>query len=295
MIMVTGGSGHIGRRVVARLARAYEVVNVDRVPHPERWPGRTELVDLTARNELDAIPGPFEAIVHLAAIPNPTVGSWDEVMRVNMVGTYNVLRYAAAHGVPRVIFGSSESASGWGIHGRWYRPEYLPIDEAHPSLPSEVYSYTKAFGDQLCQGFSREHDLQTVCLRYAFVTFGANYGDFLAHVRSGQPREALGATYAWVDVEDVAAAVQCALEAPMAQAQTETYYITAREHYGTLDTTEMIRRNWGDDMPTDPIYYADNPRGSLFDIRKAEDMLGWRPEWTVERVVAEHSQASERP
>jgi len=51
---------------------------------------------------------------------------------------------------------------------------------------------------------------------------------------------------------------------------------------------DMVYRNWGDDVSVDPIYYADNPRGSLFDIRKAEGMLDWRPEWTVERVVAEH-------
>ncbi|MBM3492921.1 MAG: NAD(P)-dependent oxidoreductase, partial [Armatimonadetes bacterium] len=151
MIMVTGGSGNIGRRVIARLDAGYDIVNVDRAPHPDGWSGRTEIVDLAARDGLDGVGGPFDAIVHLAAIPNPTVGTWDEVMRVNMVGTYNVLRYAVAHGVPRVVFGSSESASGWGIHGRWYRPHYVPIDEAHPSLPSEVYSYTKAFGDQLCR------------------------------------------------------------------------------------------------------------------------------------------------
>ncbi len=285
-VMVTGGSGHIGRIVLSRLQTEHDVLNVDRVPHPGDWSGVTRLLDLTERGALDALHGPFDAIVHLAAIPNPTVGTWDEVMRVNMVGTYNVLQYAVEHGVPRVVFGSSESASGWGIHGRWYRPDYLPIDEKHRSLPSEVYSYTKAFGDQLCQGFSREHDLQTICLRYAFVTYQANYAGFLALLRTGAPRDAPGATYAWVDVRDVAGAVERALHMPMAPAQSETFYITAREHYGTLPTLEMIGRNWGDDITVDREYYQDNPFGSLFDIRKAETLLQWHPEWTTARLLA---------
>lgn len=286
-VMLTGGSGHIGRRVAARIGGMGEVVNVDRAPAAGGWAGRTEIVDLATRGDLDRLNETWDAIVHLAAIPNPTVGTWDEVMRVNMVGTYNVLRYAVERQVPRVIFGSSESASGWGIHGRWYHPDYIPIDEKHPSLPSEVYSYTKAFGDQLCQGFSREHDLQTICLRYAWVLFPPQYAGFIARVRQNAPRDALGATYAWVDVEDVAAAVEHALRMPMEAGQSETFYITAREHYGTLSTPEMIKRNWGTDMKVDAAYYAENPFGSFFDIRKAERMMGWRPAWTVERVVSE--------
>ncbi|NLH98536.1 MAG: NAD(P)-dependent oxidoreductase [Chthonomonadales bacterium] len=288
MIMVTGGSGNIGRRVLARLSETYDVLNVDRASPGDAWRGRTEALDLTDRESLSHLTESFDAIVHLAAIPNPYVATWDEVLRVNMLSTFHVLQFAVERGIPRVIFGSSESASGWGIHGKWYRPDYVPIDEKHRSLPSEVYSFTKAFGDQLCQAASREHDLQTICLRYTFVTFESLYPAFLAQLRSGEPREALGTSYAWIDVEDVAAAIACALQMPMQQGQSETFYLTAREHYGTLDTVEMVRRNWGDDVPVDRSYYANNPRGSLFDLRKAETMLGWTPQWTVERLMAEH-------
>jgi UDP-glucose 4-epimerase len=287
-VMVTGGSGNIGRVVAARLAERHDVVTVDRVGAPPGWSGPHAVLDLTSAAALDSLDQSVDAVVHLAAIPNPYVGTWDEVLRVNMLGTHNVLRWAVARGVPRVVFGSSESASGWGIHGRWYRPDYLPIDEKHRSLPSEVYSYTKAFGDQLCQGFSREHGLQTVCLRYTFVTFASLYAGFVAGLRAPEPREALGSTYAWIDVEDVASAIGRSLDLQMDSGRSETFYLTAREQYGTVPTLELIERNWGTDIAVDRGYYEGNERGSFFDIRKAERVLGWAPTWTVERMLAEH-------
>ncbi|MBI5831134.1 MAG: hypothetical protein HZB16_02355 [Armatimonadetes bacterium] len=224
-VLLTGGWGNIGRRVLAWLEPEHEVVVVDTVPHPLGWPGR--------------------------------------------------------------IFGSSESASGWGIHDKWYQPDYLPIDEQHRSLPTEVYSFTKAFGDQLCQGFSREHGLRTVCLRYAFVTFEALYEGFLGSLRGAPVRDALGTLYAWIDVEDVASAVLAALDFDPGEGGSETFYLTAREHYGTVDTLDLIERNWGDAVRVDQHYFAERPRGSFFDIRKAERLLGWVPAWDVERLLRE--------
>ncbi len=287
-VMVTGGCGNIGRVVSGRLAGEHEVVVVDRVANPAAWSGRTEVLDLTSSKELDRLQEPFDAIVHLAAIPNPYSDPWEDVLRVNLLSTFNVLRYAAERGVPKVVYGSSESSSGWGIHRRFYKPDYLPIDEKHPSLPSEVYSYSKAIGDLFCQGFSREYDVRTVCLRYTFVLFEALYKDFIPAVNNPGPRESLGATYAWIDVQDVASAIEKALALEMAPAQTETFYLTAAKQYGTVPTMELIKRNWGDEIAVDASYYEGNEYGSFFDIRKAELMLGWKPEWDLERMIAAH-------
>ncbi len=157
-VLLTGGAGNIGRVTLDRLlAAGHDVTVLDAAPLPEGLGAASIVADLTQPACLDDLPEAPAAVVHLAAIPNPFVATWDRVLAVNMPATFNVLRYAAEKGVPRVVFGSSESASGWGIHGKFYRPDYLPIDEKHRDLPSEVYSYTKAFGDQLCAGFSREH------------------------------------------------------------------------------------------------------------------------------------------
>lgn len=287
-VMLTGGSGNIGRRVLARLTGEHDVTVVDRTPPPDGAPARLELLDLTSPAQLDRVAGPFDAIVHLAAIPNPYHDPWEEVLRVNLQSTFNVLRYAVERGVPKVIVASSESASGWGIHGRFYKPDYLPIDEAHPCKPAEVYSYTKYFGDLLCEGFSREHDLATIAFRYTFVLFPGLYSSFIERVSAPGPRLEKGGTYCWIDVEDVAEAMALGLAYEMSPGQHEVFYLTARDHFGTGTVREMVELNWGGDVPLDPTYYDDHPRGSLFDIRKAERLLGWRPQWDLARVIEAH-------
>lgn len=286
-VMLTGGCGHIGRVVAARLSREHQVVIVDRVPHPGEWAGRVELLDLTSSAELDRLDEPFDAVVHLAAIPNPYHDPWEEVLRANLTSTLNVLRYAAERGVPRVIFGSSESAGGWGIHRTFYRPDYLPIDERHRDRPAEVYSFTKCFGDQLCRAYSDADGLQTVCLRYTWVVFEGWFDYFAEQVTRVTPRDALGGTYCWICVDDVAEAVACALAMPMAPGQSETFYLTAAETFSTAPTLELAERNWGPGVPHDADYYAGRPHASFFDLRQAERLLGWRPAWDVARMVAE--------
>lgn len=284
-VMLTGGAGNIGRVVAAKLRPGCDVTVVDRVAPADRQ-DRAEVVDLTSWEALQAVGGEWDAIVHLAAIPNPFLDPWEEVLRVNMLSTFNVLRLAAERGIPRVVFGSSESASGWGIHRNWYKPDYLPIDERHRSLPSEVYSYTKAFGDELCQGFSREHGLDTVCLRYTWVLYDPHIQPFCEMLRSGGERAETGATYAWIHVEDVASAIAAALASPVVPGRSETFYLTAREQFGTETTEQLVRRNWGPDatLPVDTGYYSGNEYGSFFDIRKAAKVLGWRPEWDLARM-----------
>ncbi|HSV75021.1 MAG TPA: NAD(P)-dependent oxidoreductase [Chthonomonadales bacterium] len=289
-VMVTGGSGNIGRRVVARLAPEHEVLVVDREPYGGECACVSAVCDLTSGAGLDRIEGSFDAIVHLAAIPHPNDDPWERVLSVNLLSTYNVLRYAAERGIARVVFGSSESASGWGIHRTWRRPDYLPIGEGHRSCPGEVYSYSKALGEALCRGFSHEFGMSTVCLRYTFVTFGANYARFLRGLRDNPVREGLGTSYAWIDVEDVASAIDRSLTFAMEPGQSEMFYLTALEHHGTLPTLEMAERNWGPGIAADLEYYRTRPRASLFDIRKAHRLLGWQPEWAIERLVTQRSE-----
>ena len=116
----------------------------------------------------------FDAVLHLAAIPHPFNDPGDKVIKVNVVGTYNLLEAVRQNNIPRVIFGCSESASGLGIHNVIYKPLYFPIDEEHPSWPHESYSLNKYFGEIMCREYSRAYGIETISLRYCWVWLERN-------------------------------------------------------------------------------------------------------------------------
>ena len=105
-VLVTGAEGTIGTAVREHLAERYELVSLTLTP--QDFP--SHVADIS---DLDAIRPAFQdvdAVVHLAASAD-LEASWDDVLRNNLVGTYNVFEAAREAGVSRVVFASSNHAS----------------------------------------------------------------------------------------------------------------------------------------------------------------------------------------
>src|SRR5262245_22639277 len=115
-VAVTGGSGKLGRRVVADLAEhGYEVFNLDLAAPPPGAPARytrVELADygqtISALSAIDDRHEGIETIVHLAAIPGPGMAPNPATFANNVVATYNVFAAARALRVRTVVWASSE-------------------------------------------------------------------------------------------------------------------------------------------------------------------------------------------
>ena len=142
--LVTGGSGRLGRSVVAVLAEAgHEVVSVDRTHHDD-GPVRHLVCDLsdaaaTAACFAEVRP---DAVVHLAAIAVPFGRPDPELYAVNTGLAFSVLEASLAAGVGSVLFASSPTVVGYGAPAGW-EPSYLPIDEQHPLAPWNGYALSK--------------------------------------------------------------------------------------------------------------------------------------------------------
>lgn len=170
-VIVTGGSGDIGRYVVHELhAHGFTPVILDVRP-PRTATGHAEYVrcDLMSLDAAVREIRDCDAVVHLAAIPNPFNDPAERVMAVNMVTTYNVLEAVRLNRVPRIVYGCSESSSGFGVHRVALTPRYLPLDEEHPCWPHEVYSFTKRFGEEMVREYSRAFGIAGISLRYCWV------------------------------------------------------------------------------------------------------------------------------
>ena len=282
-IAVTGGSGNIGTYVCNQFKDAGdEVAALDiRPPEADVAFVKVDLCDLEATQE--AIAG-FDQIVHLAAIPDPYKDPAERVMSVNMTSTFNLFEAAHRQGISRVIYGCSESSTGFGIHEVALAPLYLPVDEAHPCWPHETYSLSKHFGERIGDNYAHAFGLEVVSLRYAWVwdkrCIDAAKG-IVARARAGD----LGAGDPWfgayIAVHDVAGACLAASRYRFPTAREypyEAFFLTARDTFYALPTLEVLARVF-DPLPEvrDQAYFDANPHASVFDIRKAQRLLGWQP------------------
>ncbi|MBN1248522.1 MAG: NAD(P)-dependent oxidoreductase, partial [Anaerolineae bacterium] len=177
-ILVTGGLGGIGRVTVARLRRHdHDVLALDRVPEAEVQSDVWEAVAGAEHRQVEvrdfeALGPHFEgvdAVIHLAALPHPSMGSEVEVVDVNCRGAFNIYRAAADAGIKRVVSASSINALGYAMGVQGFPIRYFPVDEAHPTMTSDPYSFSKQMLEEIAAYFWRREGISGVCLRFPFV------------------------------------------------------------------------------------------------------------------------------
>jgi UDP-glucose 4-epimerase len=169
-IIVTGGAGFIGSHVVdAYVAAGHQVIVVDNLSTGKRAHVNpaARLID-TDINE-PAIADLFlaerpDVVNHHAANASVTISvrrpRFDATQ--NILGTLNLLQAAVQAEVSRFVYVSS----GGAMYGD---PEYLPMDEGHPSNPISPYALSKHTGERYVRIFGLEHGLPWISLRYANV------------------------------------------------------------------------------------------------------------------------------
>src|SRR6204780_2933651 len=205
-VLVTGHRGHVGVPVTEYLrSRGHEVTGFDRADG-------ADILDLAAISE--AARG-SDAIVHLAALAHDTAGSPEQIMAVNVLGTWHVLLAAEAAGATRVICFSSAQALGIAEGERL--PDYFPVDDAHPRRAMRPYGLSKRLAEDMCAGFTARTGIVTIALR-PFAVWDQETYERIPQQRRAGPRfewEPFWEYGAFVDIRDVATAVQHALTVPL--------------------------------------------------------------------------------
>ena len=119
-ILVTGGSGKLGRAVLRDLVEhGFDVLNLDQQALPEPICPSVR-VDLSNFGEvaaailggIDEKRGPFDAVVHLAAIPAPGLAANARTISNNVAASYNIFEACRLAGIKNVVFASSETVLG---------------------------------------------------------------------------------------------------------------------------------------------------------------------------------------
>ncbi len=175
-ILITGGAGLVGSVLQNGLKEKYDIRLLDqrKVDGADSYVG-----DI---NNLESIISAFkdvDTVVHLAG-DRRTYGEWDSILKNNLVGVYNIYEAAKLNGVKRVVFASSQHATGgfydvepWSFidKGEYDKlPEdYKPLDENCRIRPDSYYGASKAFGEALGSYYSDFYNLSTIHIRIGWV------------------------------------------------------------------------------------------------------------------------------
>jgi nucleoside-diphosphate-sugar epimerase len=271
-ILVTGHRGGVGGTVAGHLGRlGHELVGFDRADGDD-------LLDVSAvKRAADGC----SVIVHLGAIAHDTAGSPEDIMAVNVLGTWHVLLAAEAAGVSRVVHFSSAQALGIAEAERL--PDYFPVDDDHPRRAMRPYGLSKVLSEDLCAGFTARTGIPTVAFRPVWVWEPDMYQRIAAKWQANPESEwePFWEYGAFVDARDVADAVVRAVSVPLAG--HHRLLLCAADIAATEPSLAIAARLAPGVPVRDPGRYRREPRASLFDCSAATRVLGWRPRygWSV--------------
>lgn len=283
-ILFTGGSGKAGRYAIAHLQDlGHDVLNVDLQPLEGV---ETRIVDLTdagqvydvmagyispAELEDDETQRGFDAVVHFAAVPRVFIHSDNETYRRNVLSTYNVIDAAVKAGVKKVVFASSETTYGICFADGELKPDYLPIDENHPTVPEDSYAMSKVVNEVTARSFQARSGIDIYGLRINNVIepheYKENFPDYMEN-----PKLRLRNIFAYIDARDLGRMVERCLATD--GLGYEVFNVANDNHSVDVPTSELIETYYPGvelrrDLGADETFYANT---------KAREMLGFEPQ-----------------
>jgi UDP-glucose 4-epimerase len=286
-VLITGGSGFIGRHVVSALRETGAHVRViDLQPHPDP---EVEVVqgDIADADVIEAaFEGGFDGVVHLAAVTSvlKSVEHPELTYRTNVEGTHRVLEGAREAGVEALVFASTNAVTG--------PMEEPAITERSRMRPMTPYGATKAAGEMLMSAYTQVYGVRCTCLRLTNV-YGPGMqakdsivARLMRGIRLGTTFEIYGdgtQVRDYVHAHDVVAAARRALE----DARWQGPVVIGTGHsLSVLDVVEEVRRATGHEVPTrhGPAKTGEMP-AVIVDPNHARS-LGWDPRYSFSEGVA---------
>ncbi len=296
-VLVTGGAGFIGSNLVEELHKTNEMVVLDNLST-----GKIENLDGLKHTfiegsiaDLDTVKEAMKGIdyvFHLGALPSVPRSVRDPVTsnEMNINGTLNILVAAKDEGVKKVVLASSSSVYG--------DTPTLPKIETMMPDPLSPYAVTKLTGEYYCSVFYKVYGLRTTAVRY-FNVFGprqdpdseyaAVIPKFISMIEAGQSPTVFGdgeQTRDFTYVKDTAKGT--ILAALSEKADGQVVNVAGGKRISLNELIRLMAQYMEKDVkPT----YADTREGdvkhSLADISKAEELMGYRPDYEMEDGLKE--------
>lgn len=285
-IVVTGGSGRLGRSLAADLAGAgHEIVSIDRattdaLDHPGITQVLLDLGDADATFSALAAAG-ADAVIHLAAIAVPFSAAEDVILRTNAGLAHSVLGGAVRAGIPRIVAASSPTVVGYGAPRGW-TPERLPLAEDSPTAPWHAYALSKLLVEQTVDMLRRQAGdrIRFASFRPCYVIAPEEWAGaptqqgHTVRERLDDPALSAPALFNYVDARDVATFVDTLLAALDDIPNGELFFVGADDALARRPLSELLPRFHPGTERAAAALTGDTP---AFSSAKAARLLGWRP------------------
>lgn len=309
-VLILGGGGFIGSNIADRLlvdGHALRIFERPRV-QPYRIFASHESVewidgDLSSMHDITHALDGMDAVMHLVSTTLPKGSNDDPIYDVqsNVVASLQLLDAMVQKNVARVVFISS----GGTVYGA---PQYLPVDEEHPTEPQVSYGITKLMIEKYLSLYKQLHGIRPVILRVAnpygerqrIETAQGAVGVFVHRALCGQPIEIWGdgsVTRDYVHIQDVADAFAQAL---VYEGDRTCFNISAGIGASLNELVVMLGEVLGQSL--DVRYLPGRPfdvKVNVLSNELALQELGWVPrigmreglertvEWMRQRLVTE--------
>ena len=275
-ICVTGATGKAGRAAVAHLREhGYDVLATDVAVTDARAQGVLQ-ADLTDYGQATEVLRGTDAVVHLANIPAPGLATPAVTFNANMSMNFNVFHAAAALGLAKVVWASSETTLGLPFgHGPEQEPgapgelRYAPVDEDHFPYPATTYALSKVASETVAAQISRWAGLPFVGLRISNIMEPDDYRQFPGYWPDAHSRK--WNLWGYVDVRDVAAACRLALEADVAG--SSNVIIAAADTVMNRPSRDLL----AEVFPGTPVTGHLPEHGTLLAVEGAKRLIGYEP------------------
>ena len=283
-VFFTGGSGKAGKWAIRHLmSQGHHVVNVDQVPSGLDCPEL--LIDLcdsgqvigamsqfVDTSELDAGTGipVYDAVVHFAAIPRVMIGTDAECFRQNTLTTYNVIEAATKLGIRKVIFASSETTYAVCFAHGELKPDFVPIDETHATVPHDSYAMSKVCNEMTARSFQARTGADVYGLRINNVIEPHEYADMFPNFLK-DPALRRRNIFAYIDARDLGHMVDCCLRTD--GLGYEVFNVSNDDTSVDITSDQVIER----------FYQGVEVRGKMglnetfFSNKKAKNLVGFKP------------------
>ena len=296
-ILITGGAGFVGSHLSEALVKHNNIVKIYDNFNDFYFNKEANIKSLKEKQNCEIINGDIldletlknalkddiEFVFHIAAQPGVRVSVQApfKTHSANVTGTLNMLVAVQNSNVEKLINASSSSVYG--------PPQYLPIDENHPTDPVSPYGASKLAAEKYCKSFYRVYGIDVCSLRFFTVYGPRQRPDMAIHIFTqkilkNEPPTIFGdgnQTRDFTFIEDTVSGVIASAEAK--NTAGESFNLGKGERCSVNDLISLLIKTTGNTVK--PIFTKEikgDVSHTWADITKAKKMLGYNPQTSIE-------------